>query len=368
MSMRFYLENFKRYKEEGLEALKQNRHRHARFCLLKAAEFLFKMGAESSGRLRSIRVENARKLLRLAQNLPERSADAERRLQAADREGTEDEKFIVKEAPDVTFDDIAGLEEAKQEIMVKVVYPLKHPDVAKRFGMRLGGGVLLYGPPGTGKTMLAKATAREVDAPFYTVRPSDLLSKWVGESEKNIAQLFQQARSHPLSVVFIDEVEALMPRRATTRSTVMARVVPQFLSELEGFHTAGKNPILFIGATNEPWLVDPAVLRPGRFDEKIYIGLPDTEARKKIFELNLKNRPLADDVDFVALAEATESFSGADVRGICDNAAETVFLQSIQSGEERSITMADLMAIIEKTKPSVSEKQLARYERYRNLY
>ncbi|MCX7703109.1 MAG: ATP-binding protein [Planctomycetota bacterium] len=365
--MRFEVENFQRYKDEGLAALKSGNRDRARFCLLKAAEFLFKMAAESSGSLRAIRTQNAQKLLSLAKNLP-RHPKTTRKAYETDEEGAAEDKFIVKERPDVSFDDIAGLEEAKREIMVKVVHPLKFPDLARRFGMRLGGGVLFYGPPGTGKTMLAKATAKEVNAPFYTVRPSELLSKWVGESEKNIAQLFENARSHPLSVVFIDEVEALIPRRTTTYSTVMARVVPQFLSELEGFHTSKQNPILFIGATNEPWLLDPAVLRPGRFDERIYIGLPDKEARRKIFELNLRNRPLADDVNFDSLAEKTEGYSGADIRNICDNAAESLFLEAVSTQKERSISMSDLLAILTKTKPSVTPQMLERYERYKNLY
>ena len=357
--MRFYVEQFERYKAEGMEALKSGDRDHARFCLLKAGEFLYRMAEKSTGRLRESRVVNAHKLVEMARGIA--AAHGGSGAAAEEKEGVQAEQFMVKEKPGVSFDEIAGLEDAKQRILVRVVYPLRRPELAERFRIRLGGGLLLYGPPGTGKTMLAKAVAHEVDAPFYTVRPSDILSKWVGEAEKNIARLFDEARSHRISVVFIDEVESLVPRRRSTRSSVMARLVPQILAELEGFRKG--NPILFIGATNEPWLIDQAMLRPGRFDERVYVGLPDEAARRKIFEIQLAGR-LCGEIDCAALAAATEGYSGADVRAVCEGAAERVFLESMKSGAERPITMADLTASLERVRPSVPPETLKRYEAY----
>ncbi|RKY13899.1 MAG: ATP-binding protein, partial [Planctomycetota bacterium] len=178
--------------------------------------------------------------------------------------------------------------------------------------------------------------------------------------------LFEDARKNPLSVVFVDEVEALIPRRRSTQSSVMARVVPQFLAELEGFKSG--NPILFVGATNEPWLIDPAMLRPGRFDEKIYVGLPDESARAKIFQLQLERRYTSDDVDYAELAHRTEGYSGADIRAICEHAAETVFLQAVQTGSERPISMKDLLTALQHTKPSVTPDLLKRYEAWRKVH
>lgn len=285
-------------------------------------------------------------------------------------EGDEDAKaFIPVERPTIRFDDIAGLEDVKEDIRVKMLYPYQHPEAAARYRIKRGGGVLLWGPPGTGKTLMAKAVAGEIEAAFFTVKPSEIMSKWVGDSEQNVERLFRTAREHERSIIFIDEIEALVPSRRDNQSAVMTRLVPQILAELEGFDTAGKNPLLFIGATNEPWSLDPAVLRPGRFDEKVYIGLPDVAARRKILELNLKGRPLAADVDLDVLAAATEGYSGADVKNICEQAAADVFLRAVKSGlpaeQHPQITLQDLRAAIAANRPSVSRADLERFERYR---
>ena len=174
---------------------------------------------------------------------------------------------MVKEKPTLRFADIAGLDQVKEDIKLKMIYPFEHPELAKKFGVRLGGGILFYGPPGTGKTMLAKATAGEVDATFFRVSSADMLSKWVGEAEQNIKKLFDAAAGEKRAIIFIDEIEALIPARRDDGSSVMQRVVPQILQGMEGFDKKGDRAVLFMGATNVPWQLDPAVLRPGRFDE-----------------------------------------------------------------------------------------------------
>jgi transitional endoplasmic reticulum ATPase len=259
-----------------------------------------------------------------------------------------------------------------------MIYPFLYAEKARRYGIRPGGGVLLFGPPGTGKTLVARAIAGELDAAFFAVKPSEIMSKWVGESEGNIAELFRTARENPLSIVFIDEIEALVPKRRDSQSTVMQRVVPQILAELEGFESAGKNPILFLGATNEPWSLDPAILRPGRFDEKIYVGLPDLPARRQMLSMYLRGRPLAPEIDLDGLAARLEGYSGADIRNICNKAAAEAFLLSIEGGEggaaggedapdrtrERLMDDALLERVLAETRPSVRPEDLARFEKY----
>lgn len=367
--MRFYLENFERHKRKGLEAYDRGDGLEAKYHLLKAAEYLFRLAGESEGQLKYKRVENAKKLVELARMAEDARAQSLRREKKV-AEGTPEDKpgseWIVSEKPKVRFDDIAGLDDVKEEIRIRMIYPFTHPEKATKFGIRKGGGLLLYGPPGTGKTMMAKAIAAELDATFFTVKPSEIMSKWVGEAEQNIDKLFDAARDCERAVIFVDEVEALIPKRRDSGSTVMQRVVPQILAELEGFDSDTRPPLLFVGATNEPWALDPAVLRPGRFDEKIYVPLPDKPARKKILEMNLIGKPIEDDVDLDYLAETLDGYSGADIRNICDKAAAAVFLEAIKQDRDRKITMADLTAVIAKVKPSVSPKQLERFEKFRD--
>src|ERR671937_841006 len=182
--------------------------------------------------------------------------------------------------------------------------------------------------------MLAKATAGEIDATFFRVSPADLLSKWVGEAEQNIKKLFDAAAAEKRAIIFIDEIESLVPARRDEGSSVMQRVVPQILQGMEGFDKKNVSPILFMGATNVPWQLDPAVLRPGRFDEKIYIPLPDRPARRKLLDIHLGKRPVDDAISLDDLATRLEGFSGADIKYICDRAATIPFLQSVASGTE----------------------------------
>ena len=270
----------------------------------------------------------------------------------------------MKEKPAIRFEDVAGLEDVKQDIRVKMIYPFEHADLAAKFGIRAGGGVLLYGPPGTGKTMLAKATAGEIDAAFFRISPADVLSKWVGEAEQNIKKLFDAAAAEPRSIIFIDEIESLVPARRDEGSSVMQRVVPQILQGMEGFDKKAGQPILFMGATNVPWQLDPAVLRPGRFDEKVYIPLPDVEARRKMLEMYLSHRPLAGDIVLDELAKELEGYSGADIKYLCDRAATVPFLKSVASGVEGEITAAVFQDAVKDTGRSVNAEMLKRFEEW----
>jgi len=189
------------------------------------------------------------------------------------------------------------------------------------------------------------------------------MSKWVGEAEQNVAKLFAAARGYPRSVIFIDEVEALVPARRSNQSTVMARVVPQILSEMEGFEQR-QGALLFLGATNEPWSLDPAVLRPGRFDEKVYVPLPDGAARRHILDLNLRGKPLAPDLDPEELTRLLDGYSGADIVHVCRRACDRPFVEAVKTGRERDVELCDFLAVLQEIRPSVSARDLARFERF----
>jgi transitional endoplasmic reticulum ATPase len=359
MSIELFLKKAEEYLEEAARAEAQGEASRARRCYLQASEQLFHAASQSSGKIKRIRVENAEKLLQKAQSIRkgERAPIGESQQEVSS-------DFILQEKPDVTFDDVAGLDNVKEEIRNKIVYPLLYPEEARKFGIQSGGGVLLYGPPGTGKTYIAKAVAHEVDAVFFSIKPADIMSKWVGESERNIARLFAEARRQAKSVIFIDEVESLIPKRKDSGSTVMQRVVPQILAEMEGIESK-KGSILFVGASNEPWSIDHAALRPGRFDEKIYVPPPDFSARVRIFELNLKDRPLEADVDMNRLGELTSGYSGADIRQVCLKSALIPFHESIHGINQRGIAMADLLTTLEVVKPSISQKTVEKYETFK---
>jgi len=352
------LKKVEEFLEKAAKAETQGNMDTARDYYLQASRQLFDIAAESSGTLKKIRMVNAEKLMGKAKSLPNR----EKIVDGIPQQGTSSD-FILKELPNVSFDDVAGLDNVKEEIKNKIIYPFQFPAQAKKFGIKSGGGMLLYGPPGTGKTYIAKAVAHEVKAVFFSIQPSDVMSKWVGESEQNIAKLFTEARQQTKSIIFIDEVEALIPKRKDSGSTVMQRVVPQILAEMEGMESKSEN-LLFIGATNEPWSIDHAALRPGRFDEKIYVPPPDLPARIKLFQLNLKARLQEADIELNTLAELTNGYSGADIKQVCLKAALIPFREVIRGDSERGISMADLQKVLEDVKPSISHQIVEKYEHF----
>lgn len=287
-----------------------------------------------------------------------------RQRESDDETGADASDWIIRDKPKIGFNDIAGLEDVKLDIRLKMIYPFAHAELAQQYGIGVGGGILLFGPPGTGKTMIAKAIAHEIDATFFVVSPAQLLSKWVGEAEQNIEKLFDLARAEAPSVIFLDEIEALVPKRQSDSSSVMQRVVPQILQELEGFDRGADRALLFVGATNKPWMLDEAMMRPGRLDARIYVGLPDAPARFRLLEIYLGDRPLAGDVDMGVLCDRLEGYSGADIKAIGQQAAHRPFMEAIGGAKARPITMADILAVIEATPPSVHASDLARYEQF----
>jgi len=355
----FELGNFRRLKQRGLAALRAGRKSEARTTLLRAAECLYRIASKSKEPFKGERSRSAGELLKLARGIGEGTL-------ATTAEGEEDSAsaWEMLARPDVDFESVAGLEEVKEEIRLRMVYPFTHPEIAKRYGLRGGGGLLFYGPPGTGKTLLARAVAGEIEAAFFTVRPSDIMSKWVGEAEKNVSALFAEARGRDRAVIFIDEIEALAPVRSGEASSVMTRVVPQLLAELEGVKGRGPGTLLFIGATNAPWDLDPAILRPGRFDVKVYVGLPDREARAAILSLELSGRPIEGEFDFDVVAGALSGYSGADIRRLVEKSVGDTFLAEIRGGGAGSVSEDDILCAASEVRPSVDAEGLLRYREW----
>ena len=339
----------------------------------EAARCLLEAATKSEGELKVVRLENAERLMTMARNLKKKAEthavqNAERGKDGEDDATTFEELGVpVANVPDVTFDDVAGLENVKTEIFTKVIYPLRNKELAKEYRISPGGGLLLFGPPGTGKTYIARAISHEVNAKFVYINPSTLLSKWFGSFEKKIEQLFRIARNNSPTVIFFDEIDALAPKRSKTDSSVMKRAVPQLLAEMDGFSKDRKEMVLVIGATNNPWDIDEALIRPGRFDEKIYIGPPDIEARRRLFEISLKGRKLAEKIDYSYLARITDGFSGADIDYICRRAAEQAFRNAIEHGSAREIDQLQIEGVIQNTKRTIDAEQVRKYEHFSRI-
>ncbi len=326
---------------------------------------------------------------------------------------------VLVEVPKVTWDDVGGLEHAKQELREAVEWPLKYPDIYRATGIKPPKGVLLYGPPGTGKTLIAKAVANEANANFISVKGPELLSKWVGESEKHVRDMFRKAKQVAPCILFFDEIDALAPRRGSGGDThVTERVVSQLLTELDGIEEL--KDVFVIAATNRPDMIDPALLRPGRIERHIYIPPPDKEGRKEIFKIHLRGKPLAYDDEDVRkaaerlgmdvksvedmkklseeerrkleeairdvicewLAERTERYTGADIEAVCREAGMLAIREAIKPGMTKEeakeianrirITKEHLKKAIERIKPSLTEEDLKRYEKiaedFRRMY
>lgn len=291
------------------------------------------------------------------------SARAQSTPPLAEGEPTPD--WLLAERPTVRLADVAGLDDVKQQIALKLIYPFTHPEEARRYGVKAGGGLLLYGPPGTGKTYIARAVAGELDAAFFVAKASNLMSQWFGKAEQNIAALFAAARREDKAVIFLDEIEALVPRRGGTASSVMPRVISEFLAQTQSLGDSGGGAVLLLGATNEPWAIDEAALRPGRFDELIYVGLPDEHARLRLLELSLQDRPLASDVDLPGLAQRLAGYSGADITYICQRVGQRAFLDAVEQDIERAMAQGDFEAVMTERRPSVTPELVRKFERFR---
>ena len=269
-------------------------------------------------------------------------------------EGEDDEPVsVLSERPEQGFDSVGGMEGVKDEIRVKIIYPLQHADMYAAYGKKVGGGILLYGPPGCGKTHLARATAGEVKSTFISVGISDVLSMWMGSSEKNLNAVFQKARDSKPCVLFFDEVDALGASRADMKRTAGRHLINQFLSELDGVD-ADNEGVLCLAATNTPWHLDTAFRRPGRFDRVIFVPPPDEPARQEILDLQLIGKP-TDQVDTRKVASKTADYSGADLKALVDRAVEVKLHEAVKVGMPKPICTKDLLKAAKQVRPTTRE-------------
>ncbi|MFN7952536.1 MAG: AAA family ATPase [bacterium] len=266
---------------------------------------------------------------------------------------TESPDAVEGERPRISFRDVGGMDALKDEIRLKIIHPLTHPELYRAYGKPIGGGILLYGPPGCGKTYLARATAGEVNARFLSVGINDVLTMWLGESEKNLHKLFEDARRQKPCVLFFDEVDALGASRSDMRANAGRHLINQFLSELDGIQGANDG-VLILAATNAPWHVDPAFRRPGRFDRVLFVPPPDVAARARVLEILCRGKPSAD-LDFERLAKRSEQFSGADLKALVDLAIERKLEEAIRVGRPSPLTTKDLEAAAKSVRPSTKE-------------
>lgn len=293
------------------------------------------------------------------------------REEGEDWKQADDDGLLPLERPTIDFAQVGGMEDLKEQIRMKILYPMQNPDLFRAYGKSIGGGVLLYGPPGCGKTLISRATAGEIKASFFCIGLHDVLDMWIGSSEKNLHQLFQAARDNAPSVLFFDEVDALAADRRDLRQSAGRTVINQFLAEMDG-GTAVNDGVLILGATNAPWHIDPAFRRPGRFDRTVFVPPPDEPARTAIVELMARGKPCGT-LDAKAIAKKTDGFSGADLKAVFDRATEEALSGAMKQGRIVPIETKSLLAAAREVKPSTkawfeSAKNYALYANQGGFY
>jgi transitional endoplasmic reticulum ATPase len=279
--------------------------------------------------------------------------DEEGRIRVHADEDRSDNPAIEMEKPNLGFKDVGGMEDLKKQIRLKIIEPMKHPDLYRAYGKSVGGSLLMYGPPGCGKTHLARATAGEIEAGFYSVGIHDVLDMYLGNSEQRLHAWFENARKSTPCVLFFDEVDALGSSRSDMRTSAGRHLINQFLSELDGIDSVNDG-ILILAATNAPWHLDSAFRRPGRFDRLLFVPPPDLESRSAILRVLLQGKPQVD-IDCETIASKTEKFSGADLKAVVDQAVEDRLEEALNKGTSEPLRTKDLLQSLTRIKPSTAQ-------------
>ena len=279
-------------------------------------------------------------------------------------------EFVPQEktSDKITFDDVAGLDEVKEQIRFKVLSPMQKPEIAAKYNVKAGGKILLYGPPGTGKTFIARAIAGEVDAEFFAVNCQDLISKYMGDSSKKLKELFDEAAKHDRAIIFFDEFDSVASKRTDSTSGVdaeMNRFIGTFLTLVDGFKPMPNKMLLLIAATNRPWALDSAMVRGGRFDTQIYVDVPDQSAREFLVNRVLSGIDKEDDVDLSKLAWALEGYGGGDVTAICERIKMEPYKREILTGIPQKITREDCNGVLTSAVNAITKEELERFRKYR---
>ncbi len=261
-----------------------------------------------------------------------------------------DLEIEFEQRPGIDFDRVGGMESVKEDIRMKILYPMENRELFEAYGKKAGGGVLLYGPPGCGKTLISRATAGEINAKFLSVGLHQILDMWIGKSEEKLHEIFEFARRNAPAVLFFDEVDALAADRKDLRTSAGRTLINQFLAELDS-EASGNDGVLVLGATNAPWHLDSAFLRPGRFDRLVFVPPPDESAREEIIRLMAEGKPIAG-LDPAALARKVKDFSGADLKAVFDHAVENALAEAMRSGRIVPLTQRDLLKSAKTVKPS----------------
>lgn len=367
-----HYQDYKAYQEDAMAAERRGNLTGARKLYRQAALALCEMAKLETGNTQLQRIEHAQELMDYADQLLTAQAQpagasggtaGQSARQAGDADS--DNPWVSEGIPDTTFDDVIGMEDVKKTIRSRVIDQIKFPELYEQFGLSGGTGILLYGLPGTGKTTIARAIAHEVSAPMYVVKLSDVMNKWVGESEKRIHSLFEKARSTPVSIIFFDDFDALGGERSDDNN-VNNKIIVELINQMDGFRK-NTNTIVLLAATNNPWIIDSAIMR--RFEHHIYVPLANHDARIAMLQKQLKNIPTAADIDYNALSDMIKGYNGADIVAVIKN-AKTAALERTKEAQRNGestispVTYDDLVSAARQHKTSVNPKDIARLREY----
>lgn len=367
-----HYQDYKAYQEDAMAAERRGNLTGARKLYRQAALALCEMAKLETGNTQLQRIEHAQELMDYADQLLTAQAQpagasggtaGQSARQAGDADS--DNPWVSEGIPDTTFDDVIGMEDVKKTIRNRVIDQIKFPELYEQFGLSGGTGILLYGLPGTGKTTIARAIAHEVSAPMYVVKLSDVMNKWVGESEKRIHSLFEKARSTPVSIIFFDDFDALGGERSDDNN-VNNKIIVELINQMDGFRK-NTNTIVLLAATNNPWIIDSAIMR--RFEHHIYVPLANHDARIAMLQKQLKNIPTAADIDYSALSDMIKGYNGADIVAVIKN-AKTAALERTKEAQRNGestispVTYDDLVSAARQHKTSVNPKDIARLREY----